>query len=643
MSLPLLSDHPSPQRFGFHAQLDDLLLRLAVAPGRELNIQTAEPEAQRIETSEVPEEFTTGFGETYARTEFHGGVGLDRAHQRDLPDGAYARFWDCEGVVVPSRRAGRRSVLTLFNDIGVLEAGAGATADIVATSDALYVSRADDVWRFTDPTNVNATHTTSSLPGTVLGLAVLGTHVFAAVDGDGIHRRTTSWASYNALAAQRVWAAKGRLFAAVDEALYEVVDTTTPTTPLVTLPEGGTWVGVCDAGAAVLAASSDGYVYAFRADDDGVLGLAGQTLFEGEAINAIAAAQGLVFVATRQGPNTASVQSGRLWRGQLDGDFTLNGGEGRSVVYEWLDGTVRSLTADREYVYALAAQFDGAGTLTHQELWRYDLADAALFRLIAWTPTAAHDRDHIGVAGGRIWVHTADGLARTLDTYQDSGFLITPFGDFYSADVKVWVSAIIETYSVPTGTTVELYYTSDPDALLDPSASAWVRVAQITGTNPGSQEVSLPDVRARGIAGMIRLEPNGDGTSAPQVDAVSFRAYPSASEIIVELPVNISDRIESRGRQPITVRGRGAAVYAALQAKQGKAATLRLWRPSERLRGVVEKVGTPVQGMSRRGSVTTYAVVQFRGRRVSEVETSVGAGPWGSFLWGSRMWGGVDE
>ena len=52
----------------------DLLLRLAVAPGRELSVTTAPLAAQQINTAQTPEEFRAEFGQTYARSDFTGGA-----------------------------------------------------------------------------------------------------------------------------------------------------------------------------------------------------------------------------------------------------------------------------------------------------------------------------------------------------------------------------------------------------------------------------------------------------------------------------------------------------------------------------------------------------------------------------------------
>ena len=76
--LPSPSNTSAPQSKGYEANLDDLLLRFAVGPGRQLNINTAPLQAQAIQTSETPEDFQQEFGQIFSRTDFAGGSGLDK-------------------------------------------------------------------------------------------------------------------------------------------------------------------------------------------------------------------------------------------------------------------------------------------------------------------------------------------------------------------------------------------------------------------------------------------------------------------------------------------------------------------------------------------------------------------------------------
>ena len=88
MPVPTSSQVSRPLAWGYEASINDgitdVLLRLATAPGRELSLTTAPVSAQQINTSQIPEEFRAEFGQSYGRSDFSGGQGLDQAHQRDL-------------------------------------------------------------------------------------------------------------------------------------------------------------------------------------------------------------------------------------------------------------------------------------------------------------------------------------------------------------------------------------------------------------------------------------------------------------------------------------------------------------------------------------------------------------------------------
>jgi hypothetical protein len=97
----------------------------------------------------------------------------------------------------------------------------------------------------------------------------------------------------------------------------------------------------------------------------------------------------------------------------------------------------------------------------------------------------------------------------------------------------------------------------------------------------------------------------------------------------VVLPANVSDHIERPGRHRARAKARGATEYAALLGFEGRPVTLRLFRPAMTVRGLVEEVGTPIQAITSRGSVTVVSQVRVRGRRAGSGTTS-GPGAFGT-------------
>ena len=72
----------NPRRYGYDIQLDNIYLRTAVGPGREMTIQSSDVQAgQQVNVKQNPEDFTSNLGRIYSRNKFDAGQGLDTAHR----------------------------------------------------------------------------------------------------------------------------------------------------------------------------------------------------------------------------------------------------------------------------------------------------------------------------------------------------------------------------------------------------------------------------------------------------------------------------------------------------------------------------------------------------------------------------------
>lgn len=632
MATPTTSNVARPLAFGYDVSLDDRLFRSAVGPGRTLSIETAPIEAPRVDTASSPDEIVDDFGRVFARSRFDGGEGLFRAHvEGAVPN----RFWDSKGVSVKPNEPGEFPEIKLARATIRIEASTESNLWLAYDKAGLFLADGQTVKRTLAPEDDSPTwsiedpHAGEAATG-VEGLAVLGNETYAALGGNGIHRRSSgSWSHWNDLAATRVWSAKGRIMASDGRSIYEVVSSGVAPSPLKTLGPGDVWTDVVDGGSHILASAEDGHVYAF-ADEGGSLALVAQTFLEGEQPMSVGSAQGVVGVGTREGVPFGAI--GRFWVGVLSEGGTL---ADMRLVREWgeregasLDKSPRQVLASRD------SFFLGIPEDTETHIWRYDLSTTGLSR--QYVVSDSGRAVSLVSARGHLLVGVAEsGLWRDDDTYESSGYLIGPLGDFFSASDKSWVGAILDTASLAGTEQVELYYTTDHDALNDPDSTSWISATRHTAEQV-SDEVSLPNVTGRSLAGMVKL--SGDGTSTPAVRSFSFRAYPSAGdgEVIATVPINISDQLERPGRHRVRARGVGAAAYADLKSTEGRSTTLRLYRVGERIRGLVENVGVPVQAVTPRGSVTTYAQVTVRGRRVGSGSTS-GVGTFGTLhLFGTQ-------
>lgn len=631
MPLPTKTNVSRPLAWGYDALIeygpnaaDSLYLRLGVGPGRGMGFETVEPQQQGPNVAANPEDLRSESGQTFSRSQFSGGEGLDRAHRRDGTDRDWSRYWDSRGVDVTPGKPGEPEDLELLHSSSLLRAadvgGLNPETHMVRIGTALYgvISDPTQVDRTADPTASSPTWTVEDPhagegAANVRDLAVLGDEVYAAIGSNGIHKRSNAgtWSHWSDLGAIWCWGVKGRILAvnSAGTGLYEA-RSGSGSVLLHTLPAGTEWHDVVDAGGAILASAEDGYIYAF-VEEEGELVLRGQTLIEGEQPTALGFAQGILFIGTAQ-QTTAGGYIGRLWRALFVG-LRLRDAQ---VIRTWGDESEtrnrapHRIIATRESV--ITAVVEG-GSETHA--WRYHLETGGLSRDLVF---GVSERVYaLQVIDNRVFaILQNDGLWREDTTYVSSGYLIGPLADFFNAGKKAWVGARLSTGSVPTGTQVVLAYSTDPDAIEDPNHASWTDIVTATPSAPGdSSESAITGVESRFIAGKVTLTPDGSNAATPTVLAYAFRGLPLPTEDDFQIPVNISDRLELPFRKRLTVNGAGDAVYEKLQDIKGKAVTLTLLRPAEVLKGQLRSVSTPIQQLSQRGSPTVYCMLGLRGQR----------------------------
>ena len=107
--------------------------------------------------------------------------------------------------------------------------------------------------------------------------------------------------------------------------------------------------------------------------------------------------------------------------------------------------------------------------------------------------------------------------------------------------------------------------------------------------------------------------PTNDST--PKFKSIQLRALARPELVVVQIPVNISDRVERPFRKPIRVKNLGETIYQSLKLKEGSSVVLEIYDPAETIRGVVEKVSYPIISNPNVGSVTQYAILTVRGTR----------------------------
>lgn len=612
-----------------------------------MRIYGAELEAPKINTATNPEEFTSDSGNTFARDDFTGGAGLLRAHERDLPVDAARRYWDSRNIDTAFRPGGELRDIRLLHTTELADASASTGLRMVWTGSRLLRAGATTIRVSTDPLagsfSDESPHVAEGAT-TVSDVAFLGTTEYSALNANGIHEKVSggSWAHYNALAADRLWSVGGdkqRLVGRGNSgrSLYEVVASGAAPSALITLPPGETFTGVTDAEGAILASATNGYIYAFSVNSSGNLALLGQTHIPGEHVTAVAGT-GTTTVMFGTGADTVGGGTiGRLYRAELSSAGVL---ENRQTIWQWGDESEtrnrapQVFVVSRDVIYTVVRE---DANETH--VWRYDLA-GGMSRW--WIVAAGALCTGAALVDGRF-VCALDGVGiyRQTQTYAGASdnYLIGPFGDHFDAGDKNWVGARLETSVVPSGGRVDLYFSTDTDDMSDADSVTWLRGRTAESGETASGEEPLNGIYARGIVGKIVLT---KGTSdTPKVRSFGFRSQPGASDVLIDLPVDVGDQVERRNRRPHRVTGRGQALWAALEAKRGRACTLTIFRPDGLFSGQITNVSAPIQVLTARGSVTQYALVTFRGQATDSAGSAEEGSALGLGVLGLDVMGGV--
>ena len=619
--LPSPANTDTPQAQGFEANIDDLFLRFAIGPGRQMNINTAPLQAQAVQTSETPEDFQQEFGQIYSRVDFSGGSGLDKAHQRQAGETGFSRFWDSNGVdVFSGKQVGQEYNVSLLKSTEEPTNGTtlGTNGHMQELDGTIFYADGAVLKKITTPLTGDVSDDgTPSAGNDITGLAVLGTRLYIVANGAIVYRASSgSYSAYNSdQTYDKIWSIKGRIVASSTAGvLYDVSGGTD--SAIATLPTGRTWTDMCDAGAVALATATDGYIYSFT-DESSTLTLKGQTFVEGEVPNAIDAAQGIIFYGTYE--STASGKIGRLYRADITNADSLYVLVNSQLIKQWGDGTTTLDQAPYKIVSTRDSIFTGIiDTASKTNFWRYYLPTGGIARDLEFGESGVvkgiavySDRLFATVSGG--------GIYRETTNYVTTGYIITALADFFTSEDKQWVGAKLNTNDISSGS-IKLSTSTISTDIKDSAATTWQEQITLNSGRGGEEEV-MNLVDGRWIAGKIDITTD-DTSQSPELLSFALRGFQLVNDLIVDIPINISDQVERPFRKRLKVNGQGELVYQALRNKEGKNVQLEIFRPDTLLRGIIENVSSPIEEISPRGSVTTYCLVRFRGSKVIQVSAS---------------------
>ena len=641
--LPSPSNTSQPQAQGFEANLDDLFLRFAVGPGRQMQINTAPLQAQAIQTSETPEDFQQEFGQIYSRTNFSGGEGLDKAHRREGTPTDFSRFWDSKGIDVFHGDEDTGYNAHLLYDVEQKTLTLTDTNNYIAqtTNGYLYITDDNDVYQSTDNGDTWSVMSSTGITYKIHGITSFGDDLFL-VSGDGgtnkelffYDQSADTWTNESLGSSftgyfTGIWFSKGTLFVSGKSDTAEYLWESSPftknfsgdfqTTNALTQTEPThEFTDVIDAGAVVLAGNTDGNIYSLKLDD-GSWSLKGQTKLSFEEIHSLAATEGLVFIGTKGSQS----QTGRFYSAEVTVADNLYVLANRQLIKQWdngIDLTPHSMFVTRDSVYMGVHE---SATTTY--LWRYFLPTAGIARDIGVTHASNTTSVVTGItqAGTTtpkfVFVSSGQGVYKELDTYVSTGYIVTALADFYTSEKKQWVGAKLNTNGVSAGT-VELATSTIPTDIDDIDSATWQNQIIIASGVGGDEEV-LELVDGRWITAKLTIT-TSDTSQSPELLSFAIRGFQLVNDLVVDMPINISDQIERPFRKALRINGQGELIYQALRNKEGKNVQLEIFRPDTLLRGIIENVSSPIEEISPRGSVTQYCIVRFRGSKVIATSSS---------------------
>ena len=641
--LPSPSNTSQPQAQGFEANLDDLFLRFAVGPGRQMQINTAPLQAQAIQTSETPEDFQQEFGQIYSRTNFSGGEGLDKAHRREGTPTDFSRFWDSKGIDVFHGDEDTGYNAHLLYDVEQKTLTLTDTNNYIAqtTNGYLYITDDNDVYQSTDNGDTWSVMSSTGITYKIHGITSFGDDLFLVSGDSGTNKElfyydqsADTWTNESLGSSftgyfTGIWFSKGTLFVSGKSDTAEYLWESSPftknfsgdfqTTNALTQTEPThEFTDVVDAGAVVLAGNTDGNIYSLKLDG-GSWSLKGQTKLSFEEIHSLAATEGLVFIGTRGSQS----QTGRFYSAEVTVADNLYVLANRQLIKQWdngIDLTPHSMFVTRDSVYMGIHE---SATTTY--LWRYFLPTAGIARDIGVTHASNTTSLVKGITQSGtttpkfVFVSSGQGVYKELDTYVSTGYIVTALADFYTSEKKQWVGAKLNTNGVSAGT-VELATSTIPTDIDDIDSATWQNQITIASGVGGDEEV-LELVDGRWITAKLTIT-TSDTSQSPELLSFAIRGFQLVNDLVVDMPINISDQIERPFRKALRINGQGELIYQALRNKEGKSVQLEIYRPDTLLRGIIENVSSPIEEISPRGSVTQYCLVRFRGSKVIATSSS---------------------
>ncbi|RLB63351.1 MAG: hypothetical protein DRH08_11200, partial [Deltaproteobacteria bacterium] len=388
---------------------------------------------------------------------------------------------------------------------------------------------------------------------------------------------------------------------------------------------------VVESGPAVVAACGDGTVRTFTPDTSqgGTYELEAKgrtTMPEGETPILLGSNAGVLLILTtsdteetfNDGGTLEPLQVLRLYQAEvLDARFDFIVGQ-LQLRRTWVASThegleTRNMTSTRDEIFFYVRELID-GDLS-EGLWRMDVVTNGLSRMFTTPGRNLNGLIVFDSLAGGIDFDSGKVIVTDRDHYQDTGWMVFPNITFGVNTPITWMASIVEAQGLAhSGAQVELWRSSDPEALLDWQDDSWILVQRLS--SPGGTNIEIPmlGVRSRTLALQLRLFSHTSGLGSPQVTRTAMRGIPAHRDTVMVVPIDVSDTVSVPGRAPLKVPGMGYTTHSKVLSLVGDNIQAILLDPPMLFEGVVNNVSEPVTFLSDRGSVTTYVMVEMRGQ-----------------------------
>lgn len=639
-----------PKGQGYGARVDELYVRLAPTPGESpVRTYTRDSLAPRQDQRGNIYENVLDIGYAWARTDWSGGEGLDW-DPRDLTlfQGETqldkVRFWDSQNVDVSREGPGDPYTLDLTRETVAWGNAVTDPRDLTVTQVFIYVADGTVISWYQSWDNLTAV-AFDNIGTIVEAMAGAPNDGVMAIGADGeVYFKKEGLSTFVSVyiptgprpAADGVWYVKGRwIVTATNGDVAELLemqpaaDGLTATEVVIDTADGTFW-SVVDSGPAIVAAVSDGTVRSYtpfiEGSDPSAVGQLiprGRTdMPDGEFPYLLGDVAGTLMILTLADDTGIGTSTARSYTAEvLDArfDYTVGALQLKRTWFKTTDApnVTNEMITIRDELFWSIHEDDGI-----EWVWRFDAVTTGLSRHIE---TGTDDLFSIVVfdqiPGGR----TASEIRILASaSRQSEGYIITPNISFGLNTDIAWISTVIEARNLEGGAAVELYRSTDPEAILDRDDPSWQLIRRITNDAQSGVEVPLVKLLSRSLAMKIEMFPSTDFLITPQVTRIGIRGIPTHRDLILELPINISDNIEVPGRRPVRIPNYGDEVHRELLNMVGQHIEVVVFDPPLAFRGIVDNILEPTRWISPRGSSGERAVMQLRGDRITATEVATG-------------------